>query len=103
MTYCNEAYFPLLYCEYSGIGLTYKGNTYEDLWVYPYIDNNNYKVCEGYLKDNADYPTSEWDSNRQERLHTCFNGCKNSEQESGFENDSRPLCSTANPGLLCVE
>jgi len=55
------------------------------------------------MSDNPDYSTSEWDSNRQERLHTCFPACK-AENDTDYTEDTRPVCtsSTTDPGMVCV-
>jgi hypothetical protein len=92
--YCNIDFFPDIQWQLaSNIKIDYNGNVYSNLFQFPLPANNfNYQIWKNFINEN---PTFEWIYNdeRQARIHTCFNYCRNGVEE-GFRDDNRPLCSS---------
>jgi hypothetical protein len=66
----------------------------------------------GQLELNPTYPFSEIEIDRQWKVHTCFESCKDPNSEDlAFTQDERPICGEIidgkeyklDDGILCLE
>ena len=71
--YCNQENYPLLTCPEISTSVTYAGNVYNQLYVYPNSQESNFATCSGYIQENDSFKPSPYNSSRSERLQVCFN------------------------------
>ena len=104
MNNCNSDFFPDLLCRSQGLSLTYAGNTYSDLYLYQRGGSEGQLDCQKYAAENPSFDISEFDSSRQERVHTCFPSCRTNVPDENYSIDGRPVCDypSQNLDLLCV-
>lgn len=86
--------------------MTYRGNTYEDIYIYDKYNSSFYQDCRDLIGENPETPYTHKDQDRVWRTQTCFNGCKRAADcITGFSEDGRPECSrdTRENSLVCVK
>lgn len=49
--HCVNDNFPNLACRDMNTSITYKGNTYTQMYLYPYANSSNYNSCLGLVSD----------------------------------------------------
>lgn len=123
LSYCTSDNFPELNCVFQDVKLTYNGNEYDKFYTYQnpklthadYLDNSeieslesNYNYCIKTLDMNPTYPFSEIQSDRQWRVHSCFEICKDPNNvDPAFSVDERPVCDDRDNklenGILCLQ
>ena len=71
--------------------------------------NEGYETCSAYIGDNLEFPDVRELSGRQQRLHTCFDNCKDyifDEYKYIFTFDNRMNCTLLAPEderyLICL-
>lgn len=102
---CVNDNFPDLRCENAGLSLTYQGNVYSELYMYPTTESKTFTDCQALIADNPRTPYSQKDPGRMWRTHTCFKSCRGpAECLLGYEDDGRPECTKDNrgEGIYCV-
>lgn len=104
MNSCSGDFFPDLTCRSHGLSLAYAGNTYDNLYLYPHSGSEGHLECQRYAAENPSFDTSDFDSSRQERVHTCFPSCLTSESDKNYAQDGRSPCNYPDQSLdlLCV-
>ncbi|CEL92159.1 unnamed protein product [Vitrella brassicaformis CCMP3155] len=112
LTACEELHFPELVCHKVSTSLKFRGNKYDELFVFPAppddttLSNSDYRQCRYFAKKPKTYQTTP--DGREERLQTCFSACTRASEVSNddFEDDNRVACPTGSSetptDLLCV-
>jgi hypothetical protein len=125
LSYCTNDNFPELNCEFQDVNLEYNGNKYDKFYIYSNpkvthaehlsdydIDSleSNYDHCTKQLDLNPTYPFSEIEKDRQWRVHSCFESCKDPDvslRDPAFTVDERPECDDGENklenGILCLQ
>jgi hypothetical protein len=63
------------------------------------IYSEEYQTCAAFVDENLEYPNVREETGRQQRLHTCFNNCKDyidtdDDYKRMFTFDNRPNCTS---------
>jgi hypothetical protein len=104
---CEELHYMDQTCKPYAGKIKYNGNTYDELYEFKYVNDDDFTTCRDYVDDNENYPWTE-DHDRQWKVHACFLKYReNNSNDDNFEPDNREiyqnLTGTNINDLLCVD